>query len=292
VAAGTVPGPGGRAPGAVRTWLLTALAMLAFAGNSLLCRLALRPRAIDPTTFTLLRVAAGALVLWLLVRSRRSTAPPRSWASAAALALYAVAFGLAYLALEAATGTLVLFAAVQVTMIGWGLVRGERPPARTWIGFGAAVAGLLALLLPGVQAPDPAGIALMAVAGLCWGIYSLRGRGSADPLGATAANFVRAAPLCLLASAAAALVTAPAARLDGVLLAVASGAVTSGLGYVVWYAALRGLTAMRAALAQLTVPVIAAAGGVLLLGEQLTPRLLLAAVLVLGGIALALTARK
>ena len=274
--------------------LLAAVAMLAFAGNSLLCRLALRPRAIDPTSFTLLRVASGALVLSLLCarRGARATVQAGSWRSALALAGYAVAFALAYVALDAATGTLVLFGAVQVTMLAWGLAHGERPPRLAWIGFAAATAGLALLLLPGVSAPDPAGLALMAVAGISWGVYSLRGRGTADPVAATASNFLRASPMCLLASAVAWPFAMPHIGLDGAVLAVASGAITSGLGYVIWYAAVRSLSATQAAMAQLTVPVLAAVGGVVFLDEALTTRLLLAAVLVLGGAALAVAARR
>ncbi len=301
--------------------------MLAFAGNSLLCRLALRPHAIDALSFTLLRVASGAALLGMLTWFRRGAVATRpgtpggrqskamskpwkphgswlgrlqsfcirgratlqagSWRSAVALAIYAIAFALAYVALDASTGTLVLFASVQVTMIGWGLAHGERPPARVWLGLLLATAGLLVLLLPGVRAPATNGIALMAIAGISWGVYSLRGRGIADPVGATAANFLRAVPLCLAASAVALLVGTPHLQSDGVLLACASGAISSGLGYVVWYAAVRQLTATRAAMAQLTVPVLAGLGGVLLLDENLSPRLLLAGMLVLGGIALA-----
>ena len=274
--------------------LLTTVAMLAFAGNSLLCRLALRPRAIDPTSFTLLRVAAGAVTLSLLCARRPvpATVQAGSWRSALALAGYAVAFALAYVALDAATGTLVLFGAVQVTMLAWGLAHGERPPALAWAGFVAATAGLALLLLPGVSAPDPVGIALMAVAGISWGVYSLRGRGTTDPVAATASNFLRACPMCLLASVAAWPFATPHIGLEGALLASASGAITSGLGYVIWYAAVRRLSATQAAMAQLTVPVLAAVGGVLFLDEALTSRLLLAAVLVLGGAALAVAARR
>jgi drug/metabolite transporter (DMT)-like permease len=274
--------------------LLTSVAMVAFAGNSLLCRLALRPRAIDPTSFTLLRVVAGAVTLSLLCARRpaRATVQAGSWRSALALAGYGVAFALAYVALDAATGTLVLFGAVQVTMLAWGLAHGERPPRLAWAGFTAATVGLALLLLPGVSAPDPAGLALMAVAGISWGVYSLRGRGVADPVAATASNFLRAGPLCLLASGGAWCFATPYLGLEGVVLASASGAITSGLGYVIWYAAVRRLSATQAAMAQLTVPVLAAVGGVILLGEELSPRLLLAAVLVLGGVALAVLARR
>ena len=196
------------------------------------------------------------------------------------------------MALDAATGTLVLFGAVQVTMLAWGLAHGERPPRFAWAGFAAATAGLALLLLPGVAAPDLAGLALMAVAGISWGVYSLRGRGTADPTAATASNFVLATPLCLLASGAALCFATPYSGLDGVVLACVSGAITSGLGYVLWYAAVRRLSATQAAMAQLTVPVLAALGGVILLDEEPSSRLLVAAVLVLGGVALAVLARR
>jgi len=281
---------------------LTAVAMVAFAGNSLLCRLALAPHAIDPTTFALVRVAAGAVVLMLLVRRPRASAPggapsraasrAASWPSALSLAVYAVAFALAYVALAASTGTLALFGAVQVTMIASALARGERPPPRTWIGFLAATAGLLVLLLPGATAPDPFALSAMLTAGVAWGVYSLRGRGAADPASATAHNFVRAVPICLLASALALPFAAVHAEPRGLWLAIALGAVTSGLGYVVWYSALRRLSATDAAMAQLTVPVLAALGGAVLLGETLPTRLWFAAALVLGGTALAVLAPR
>jgi drug/metabolite transporter (DMT)-like permease len=186
----------------------------------------------------------------------------------------------------------VLFGAVQVTMLAWGLAHGERPPALAWVGFAAATAGLALLLLPGVAAPDPAGLALMAVAGISWGVYSLRGRGTADPVAATASNFLRAAPLCVLASGAALGFATPHLGLEGAVLASVSGAFTSGLGYVIWYAAVRRLSAVQAAMAQLTVPVLAGLGGVILLGEQPSTRLFLSAVLVLGGVGLAVLARR
>lgn len=267
-----------------------AAAMVAFAGNSLLCRMALRPHAIDPTTFALVRVVAGAAVLALLVR-RRSPSPSgaraASWVSAAWLAAYAVLFALAYVGMSAATGTLALFGAVQVTMLGSGIVHGERPPLRSWIGFVMATAGLLVLLLPGVTAPEPLALGAMLLAGVAWGCYSLRGRGAADPAAATVYNFARAVPFCAFASALALPFAEVHVEAAGVWLAVASGAITSGLGYVLWYAALLGLDATDAAMAQLTVPVIAAAGGALLLEEPLPARLWIAAALVLGGTALA-----
>ena len=262
----------------MRTALLTAVTLLAFAGNSLLCRAALRDGAIDPLSFTALRLVSGALVLLPLVRR-----PDAPWSPRAALALagYAVAFSLAYLSLDAGVGALLLFGSVQVTMFTVGWRRGERLSRLQSLGLAAAVAGLLALLLPGATAPDPTGAALMVLAGVGWGAYSLCGRGAPAPTVATARNFALAAPLALLALPFASFeVTA-----TGAWLAVASGAGTSGLGYVVWYAALRGLDATRAAVVQLAVPVIAALGGAVLLGEAPGARLVVAGGVVLGGVA-------
>ena len=273
---------------AARGALLTCAALLAFAGNSLLCRLALAGRAIDPASFTAIRVASGAAVLALVGRPfRAAPAGGAPWRPAAAGALfaYALCFSLAYVTLDAGVGALLLFGAVQVSMLGAGLARGERLTLRQAGGLLAAVAGLLVLVRPGLSAPDPAAAALMILAGLAWGVYSLLGRGVADPVRATAHNFLLATPAAAVALAAC------AARLDasprGALLAAASGALTSGLGYVAWYAALRHHTATSAAVVQLAVPVLAALGGVALLGERPTARLFAAAVLTLGGVALA-----
>jgi len=273
------------------TLLLTGLAMIAFAANSLLCRLALADGAIDAAGFTGIRMAAGALTLAALVLPRRRQARFAIRARPAAfLFLYAAAFSFAYLQLEAGTGALLLFGAVQLTMITAGLRAGERLSPLSWLGLLLSFGGLAYLASPGLAAPPLGSAALMAGAGIAWGLYSLSGRGTADPLQATAENFVGAAVLGVLLclTFAADLHLSP----RGVLLAVASGAVASGLGYVIWFRALRGLTASSAASVQLSVPVIAAAGGVLLLGEPLTLRLLLAAILVLGGIALVLRERK
>ena len=271
---------------------LTLLAMLAFAGNSLLCRMALRQTSLDAATFTAIRLVSGALALWLLVRWRRSTGAMRggSWPSAMALFVYAVAFSFAYVSLTAATGALLLFAAVQATMIGHGWRRGDRLRGRQNLGFALAAAGLVALLLPGLQAPPLVGSLLMVLAGVAWGVYSLRGRGGADPLCATAGNFVRAA----LPAAAFAAVLSPWATLDraGVLYAMASGVIASGAGYAVWYAALRGLRTTSAAAVQLCVPVLAAVGGVVFLDERVTLRFVIASAAVLGGIALVVIDRR
>lgn len=265
--------------------LLTSLAMIAFAGNSLLCRLALKDTGIDAATFTLVRVVSGAAALWLLVRLRdRASAREGSWPSALALFTYAAAFSFAYLSLTAATGALLLFGAVQTTMIGYGLFVGERLSAGQFAGLVCACGGLVYLLLPGVAAPPLHGAALMIVAGVAWGVYSLRGKGAGDPTRVTAGNFLRAVPLAVALS----LVLLARSSLDvrGLFYAVASGALTSGVGYAIWYTAVRELKATSAATVQLSVPVVTAIGGVAILGETITWRLVLASLAILGGIAM------
>jgi drug/metabolite transporter (DMT)-like permease len=276
----------------LRAIALTVAAMLAFAANSLLCRMALQQGGIDAASFGSIRLVAGALTLALVVRVRSggAAAGRADWLAAAMLFAYVAFFSFAYLSLSAGTGALILFGAVQLTMLGAGLRAGEMFGPVAWSGFVLAVVGLIYLVSPGVTAPPPLGAALMAVAGVAWGVYSLRGRGVADPLAATARNFVRAAPMALLLS----LVLAGSAHADaaGIALAVASGALTSGIGYVIWYAALPWLSAMRAATVQLSVPLIAAFGGVIFLAEAITPRLAYASVAILGGIALVLLAKS
>lgn len=279
-------------PGVLRTALLTTLAMVAFAANSLLCRVALHaPALIDAASFATLRITSGAIVLALIVRLGSTPAAPAraDWLAAFALFAYAVLFSFAYQLLTAATGALVLFGAVQLTMFGAGLRAGERFVALGWIGFAVALGGLVYLVSPGLAAPPAGGAALMVGAGIAWGVYSLRGRGGGDPLAATAGNFLRAAPFALATSAL--MLGQLHADWRGVALAVTSGAVTSGLGYIVWYAALRGLTALRAATVQLSVPPIAALGGVALLAEPISLRLVIASIATLGGIALVLASR-
>lgn len=271
----------------VRTLLATALAMLAFAGNSLLCRLALRDTALDPASFTGVRLLAGALTLWLLLRLGSQPAKKGgSWAGACALFVYAAGFSFAYRQLDTGVGALLLFGAVQLGMLLHGLRRGERLGAWGCGGLLLALGGLVALLLPGAGAPAPGGAALMLLAGLAWAVYSLLGRGAVDPLAATAGNFLRAIPLALLLGLALAAHSQPDPL--GLCYALLSGALTSGLGYAVWYSALRGLGSLQAATVQLSVPILAALAGALLLGEALSLRLALAAVAVLGGIALVL----
>ncbi len=274
-----------------RVVFLTALAMIAFAGNSLLCRLALKDARIDAATFTSIRLASGALVLWLVVLARRNTdAGSGSWLSALALFAYAACFSFAYVSLSAGTGALLLFGAVQATMIGYGFWTGEKLGARQAVGFVLAIAGLVVLVLPGLAAPPLVGSGLMLVAGVAWGVYSLRGRRGGDPIRTTAQNFARAVPFVVVLS----LVMVSRATFDGagVWCAIASGALASGVGYAIWYTAVRGLRATQAATVQLSVPVIAAAGGVALLGEQLGLRLAIASVAILGGIALVILDRR
>jgi len=273
----------------LRLPILIAFAMLAFAGNSLLCRLALRDTSIDAASFTSIRLASGALVLWILLRSRgRPPLAAGSWPMAAMLFAYAVCFSFAYRDLTAATGALLLFGAVQLTMTGYGLFTGERLKVLRLAGVLIAIAGLVWLLLPGLSAPPPVAAGLMLAAGLAWGIYSLLGRGAGDATAATGGNFIRAVPFAAILSLAAATGTSPDQA--GLIYAVLSGAVTSGLGYVLWYAALPALSATSAATIQLCVPAIAALGGAVLLAEPITMRLLFASAAILGGIAL--TIRK
>lgn len=268
-----------------RTIAAALFALLCFAANSVLCRMALRQPHIDPASFTSIRLAAGAATLWLLGRARARRSGTGSWRSALALIAYAIAFSFAYLGLTAGTGALLLFGAVQVVMIAAGFFAGERIVAGIVMGWLLAVAGLVLLLLPGITAPPPADALCMLVAGGAWGVYSLRGRGSTDALGDTAGNFVRAVPAALLISAL--LWARRAADTQGVILAALSGSIASGLGYAAWYTALPRLGAIAAANAQLAVPVIAALAGVALFAEPITLRLVVATVLVLGGTALA-----
>ncbi len=264
--------------------------MLAFAGNSLLCRVALRDTAIDAASFTSIRLASGALVLALIVRLRKGRpAGGGSWTAAACLFAYAAGFSFAYRQLSAATGALLLFGAVQIAMLSYGLAKGERLRPLQLAGLLVAVGGLVYMLLPGLAAPPLEGAAFMIAAGIAWAGYSLLGRGTSDPTAATAGNFLRAVPF----AAALSLAVASRTSVDhtgvdhtGALYAVASGAVTSGLGYVLWYAVLPSFKAASAAVVQLSVPAIAALGGVILLAEPLSNRLMIATATILGGIAL------
>lgn len=276
-----------RAVPSPRIMLLVIVTMIAFAGNSLLCRLALSATGIDPASFTTIRLLSGSMMLVLLVwRPGRRSAGKGNWKSAAALFAYASLFSFAYLSLSAATGALLLFGAVQATMIGFGLWSGERLNVVQVAGFIIALLGLVFLLLPGLTAPPLIGAALMIGAGVAWGIYSLRGRGQANPARVTAGNFLLAVPMALILS----LLFLNEVDLDatGVGLAVASGALASGLGYAVWYTVLPQLEATRAATIQLSVPVLTALGGIAFLGESLSIRLVVASIAILGGIAIVL----
>lgn len=272
---------------------MTALAMLAFAANSVLARLALALPDAEPMAFTGIRLASGAVALWLILwwRQRDGGALPRlqgSWAGAAALFFYAILFSIAYLMLGAGMGALILFACVQFGMLGWAVFRGDRPGALEWAGIAVSLAAFFYLVSPGLVAPHPFGAALMALAGLSWAAYSLIGRGSTSPLADTAGNFVRCLPVALVLIVAG-LLLRPLPG-EALIYAVLSGVIASGVGYAIWYAALPGLSRVRASIVQLSVPAIAALGGALLIGESLTPRLIIASLGILGGVALAIGA--
>jgi drug/metabolite transporter (DMT)-like permease len=274
-----------------RIIILTSLAMIAFAGNSLLCRAALKHTGIDAASFTTIRLISGALMLWLVVRVRSGThSGSGNWLSAFALFVYAAGFSFAYVSLPAATGALLLFGAVQATMIVHGIWAGERMQKLQLLGLVLALAGLVGLLLPGLSAPPVIGSLLMLGAGVAWGIYSLRGRGEGDPTRVTAGNFLRAVPI----AAALSVIMFDRTSLDsaGFWYAVASGAFASGIGYAIWYTALPALKAAKAATVQLSVPVIAALGGIVFLGEPLTLRLVLSSAAILGGIALVILEKQ
>jgi drug/metabolite transporter (DMT)-like permease len=274
----------------IRIFGLTSLAMIAFASNSLLCRAALKQTSIDAATFTFVRIFSGAAALWLIMKMRRTAwKDAGNWLSAAALFVYAAAFSFAYHTLSAGMGALLLFGAVQATMVLWGLRKGEKLQVIQIVGLVVAVSGLVALVFPGLSAPPFVGSILMLGAGVAWGIYSLRGKTASDAIAATAGNFLRAVPFAVAVS----IIMLPWARFDrtGIGYAVISGAITSGLGYVIWYSVLSDSMPVRlgpagAATVQLSVPVLAATGGILLLGEPITFRYLVASIAVLGGIAL------
>ncbi|MBK3749193.1 DMT family transporter [Stutzerimonas balearica] len=282
------------APSWHQAWLWPALfSLLAFAANSIFCRLALTEGGIDPQSFTVVRLASGALFLWLLTHRRRSpSAASGSWKGGLALFLYAYLFSVAYVELGAGVGALILFGAVQLTMFAWAWLKGERVRANVLIGMLIAFAGLIALLLPGANTPALGSSLLMLVAGAAWGAYSLIGRGSTDPVADTTGNFARS--LVFLPGLALLLAWGEAPQLGaaGLLYAVASGALASGAGYVVWYGVVKRISAQQAATLQLSVPILAALGGVLLLGEPMSVRLLATSAAVLGGVALALLPRR
>lgn len=273
----------------VRAIVYTSITMVAFAFNSILCRMALVDGAIDPASFTSVRLFAGAVALLLIVRftsKDRSIRGHGGWVSALTLFAYAIFFSYAYISLSAGAGALILFGFVQGTMIAMALWAGDRPRMAEWLGWLLAFGGLVWLLLPGIEAPPAVGATLMALAGIGWGVYSIRGRGESNPLVSTCSNFVYSIAFVAILTAA----TFSNADISnrGIVLAVISGAITSGVGYVIWYAALNYLTAMQAALVQLSVPAIAAVGGVILLAEPISMRLITSGALILGGISLAL----
>ena len=286
----------------MRLVLLTALTMIAFAANSVLGRMAIgsgEMPLIDPASYSAVRLASGAIMLALLVAMTGSSdnRSPRlqsgSWISALALFVYAVAFSYAYVALDTGTGALMLFACVQATMIGWSLKEGDRPSPLEWLGLLVAFGAFIWLVSPGLSAPDPMAAALMALSGMAWGVYSLRGRGLPDPLKVTADNFMRS--VAFLAPLGGFVLIAQLqvhASLSGLLLAITSGALTSGLGYALWYRVLRQIGATQGAIVQLTVPVIAAIGGTLFLAEGWTLRLVVSSLLILGGVAVATIAKQ
>ena len=276
----------------LQTVIYTTLAMIAFAANSVLNRLALGNGTIDATSYTAVRLVSGAIMLGIIgmaTREKGWLGQRGTWLSAGFLFLYAIAFSFAYLSLSTGTGALILFGSVQLTMIIAALYAGERPRFLEWLGLFLALGGLVYLVFPGLKAPSPFGSALMAAAGVAWGFYTLRGRGSSDPLGDTASNFIRSVPFILIVSLFS--LKNVQVSVNGLLLASISGAITSGLGYVIWYAALRGLTTTRAATVQLSVPILAAWSGIIFLSEEVSVRLLVAGVLILGGIGLAVMGR-
>ncbi|MDX1346407.1 MAG: DMT family transporter [Sedimenticolaceae bacterium] len=275
----------------VRVAVLTSRAMIAFASNSLLCRVALKDTGIDAASFTTIRLISGAVILWLIVTMRRNTKSGKgNWLSALALFVYAAGFSFAYVNLSASTGALLLFGAVQATMIGQGLWSGERLQRIQLVGLLLALAGLVVLLSPGLSAPPLSGSLLMLSAGVAWGVYSIRGKGAGDPMKVTAGNFLRAVPLAAVLI----LLMQDMVSVDlaGFWYAVLSGAVASGIGYAIWYAALPMLRVSTAATVQLSVPVLTALGGIAFLGESVTLRLVLASMAILGGIGLVIRKKE
>ena len=284
----------------MKTVILTTLALIAFAANSVLCRLALGGGTIDAASFTVIRLIAGIIVLFIIAtfvapliaatQSKSESIQSRgSWQAGAMLFLYAVTFSFAYISLDTGTGALILFGSVQITMILWSLITGTRLQRLEWAGVVVAFAGFVYLVMPGVSAPSLTGFLLMTSAGIAWGIYTLKGRGSASPLMDTTFNFVRTIPFLLILL----LLTFQQAELSmqGAVLASLSGGLASGVGYTIWYSALRGLSSTQAAVVQLSVPIIAAMGGVVIVSEPITARLLLSTCLILGGIVLVIYSR-
>ncbi|MCH1931186.1 DMT family transporter [Shewanella sp. A25] len=273
-----------------RLLLLTSLTMLAFACNSILCRLALKDGSIDASSFTLIRLISGALMLWLLSVKNKQVEEGGSWSSALALFTYAAGFSYAYINMTASMGALLLFGAVQTTMIGFGLFKKELFNKIQWLGLLSAASGLVFLLLPGLAAPPMFSSFLMIIAGIAWGIYSILGKGAKHPIQVSAGNFIRTIPFCLLLMLL--MLDQHSVSTVGIIYAVLSGALASGVGYAIWYSVLPQLSSTYAATVQLSVPLIAAVGGVLLLGEAFNIRLLVSSLAILGGIALVVLKKK
>lgn len=276
----------------IKTSVFTALALIAFAANSVLCRLALGEDTIDAASFTVIRLLSGALVLLAILafsNDKEASASRGSWPASLMLFVYAVAFSFAYISLDTGTGALILFGSVQITMILLSLVSGNRLHLSEWVGVIIAFTGFVYLVLPEVSSPSVMGFLLMTAAGIAWGMYTLKGRGSDHPLKDTAYNFFRTIPLVIILL----VITIQDAHYsaEGVLLAVLSGGIASGIGYTIWYIALGGLSTTQAAVVQLSVPVIAAFGGVLFVSEAITARLTLSALMILGGILLVVLGR-
>ncbi|MCB0524294.1 MAG: DMT family transporter [Saprospiraceae bacterium] len=274
----------------IQLFSLTFLTLLAFAGNSILCRLALRETSIDAASFTSIRLASGAIFLWFItLKGSGGSVKKGYWISAFALFTYAAAFSFAYLDLTAATGALLLFGAVQCTMIGYSIWKGEKLSTMATIGIAMAIIGLLVLLLPGLETPPLGASIIMLLAGVAWGVYTLLGKKATKPELVTAGNFIRATPMAIALSLV--MVNNASPDRQGVLYAIISGALASGLGYVLWYKVLRQIKTSLAATLQLSVPVLAALGGIISLGENITQRLVLASVFILGGIVLVIRSR-
>ena len=269
----------------IKTLIFTGLALIAFAANSVLCRLALGEKTIDACSFTVIRLLSGAVVLWAILkitRNKNSSPAKGSWWAGLMLFIYAVAFSFAYISLDTGTGALILFASVQITMISLYIISGNRLHITERIGISIAFIGFVYLILPGVSTPSVTGFSLMTIAGMAWGVYTLKGRDSVNPLMDTAYNFLRTIPLVMVLAIAA--IGNARCSTEGIVLAALSGAIASGIGYTLWYVALGGLSAVQAAVVQLLVPAIAALGGVIFVSEAITPRLTLSGIMILGGI--------
>lgn len=277
----------------MKIFLTTIFALVCFALNSILCRLALKSDEIDAASFTAIRLVSGAIVLFVIdffINKNKEKTKSGNWSSAVYLFLYAVCFSFAYIHLTTANGALILFGTVQFTLIAIALYKGERPHRLEWFGFILAFGGLIYLVFPGLSAPPFFSSVLMVSAGIAWGFYTLNGRNSTNPIADTAGNFLRAVPFAIPVV----LIFLAQTHLSpkGILLAVLSGAVASGIGYTAWYAVLKFHTATRAAILQISVPAFAAVGGVIFLAESLSLRLILASFLILGGVTLAIFGRK